>query len=85
VDLFYSILNKEGPGVQSTRFGTSQVAAGKRMIAKIIEQYAHSTQNWHMLRLLDRFRERFPKRFEEPVERRAASAAMTGGIPTLYK
>jgi hypothetical protein len=76
VDLFYSILDKEGPGVQSTRFGTSQVATGKRMIIKIIEQYARDTQNWHMLRLLDRFRERFPKRFEEPeVPKRKAVVA----------
>jgi hypothetical protein len=75
VDLFYSILDKEGPGVQSTRFGTSQVARGKLMIVKIIEQYAQSTQNWHMLRLLDRFRERFPKRFEEPAGRKAGSVA----------
>ena len=47
----------------------------------------NDTQNWHMLRLLDRFRERYPKRFEEPAvsKKRAGSVAMTGGIPTLYK
>jgi hypothetical protein len=79
VDLFYSILNKEGAGEQSRRFGMSQVARGKLMIVKTIEQYAQSTQNWHMLRLLDRFRERYPKRFTSPAspKTRAAVAGTT--------
>jgi hypothetical protein len=67
VDIFYSILDGEGAGEQSRRFGMSQVARGKLMIVKTIEQYARSTQNWHMLRLLDRFRERYPKRFSAPA------------------
>jgi hypothetical protein len=37
VDLFYSILNKEGAEVQSRRFGMPQVARGKLMIVKTIE------------------------------------------------
>jgi hypothetical protein len=82
VDLFYSILDKEGPGVQSRRFGMSKVATGRRMIVKTIEQYAQSTQNWHMLRLLDRFRKRFPNPFVEPQRsrRRATGAGATQEI-----
>ena len=38
VDLFYSIINKEGSEVQSRRFGMSQVANGRRMIVQTIEQ-----------------------------------------------
>jgi hypothetical protein len=74
VDLFYSILDKEGPEVQSRRFGMSQVATGRRMIVKTIEQYAQATENWHLLRLLDRFRERFPNRFAEPQRSRPMAA-----------
>jgi hypothetical protein len=79
VDLVYSVLDKEGPGVQSRRFGMSQVATGRRMIVKTIEQYAQTTQNWHLMRLLDRFRERFPNRFAEPQRsrRRATGAGTT--------
>ena len=73
VDLFYSILNKEGPEVQSRRFGMGKVAIGRRMIVQTIEQYAQATQNWHLLRLLDRFRERFPNRFAEPQRSRRRS------------
>ena len=78
VDLFYSILKGEGVEVQSRRFGMPQVARGKLMIVRTIEQYARDTQNWHMLRLLDRFRERYPKRFEEPPGRRAVVGANSG-------
>jgi hypothetical protein len=81
VDLFYSIIRKEGPEVQSRRFGMGQVARGKLMIVRTIEQYARDTQNWHMLRLLDRFRERYPKRFEGPTEapKKAAILAARAG------
>ncbi len=78
VDLFYSILNGEGPEVQSRRFGMGKVAIGRRMIVQTIERYAQTTQNWHLLRLLDRFRERFPNRFAEPNRsRRRATGAGT--------
>jgi hypothetical protein len=81
VDLFYSIIRKEGPEVQSRRFGMPQVARGKLMIVRTIQQYAHDTENWQMLRLLDRFRERFPKRFEGPAEapKKAAILAARAG------
>ena len=79
VDLFYSILNGEGSEVQSRRFGMPQVTTGRRMIVQTIERYAQTTQNWHLLRLLDRFRERFPNRFAEPNKsrRRTTGAGTT--------
>jgi hypothetical protein len=79
VDLFHSLLAKEGPEVQSRRFGMSNVAKGRRMIVGIIQQYAQKSQNWHLMRLLDRFRERFPNRFAEPQRsrRRATGAGAT--------
>ena len=78
VDLFYSIINKEGPEVQSRRFGMSNVAKGRRMIVTIIQQYAQETENWHLLRLLDRFRERYPSRFAPPqTSRRRTTGAGT--------
>jgi hypothetical protein len=87
IDLFYSILDGEGAEVQSKRFGMPQLARGKLMIVKTIEQYAKSTQNWHMLRLLDRFRERYPRRFGTPAAgpRAAEIGGPAGGIPTLFK
>ncbi len=79
VDLFFSILDKEGPEVQSRRFDMSQVATGRRMIVQTIQQYAQTTQNWHLMRLLDRFRERYPNRFASPQRsrRRATGAGTT--------
>jgi hypothetical protein len=79
VDLFHSLLNREGPEVQSRRFGMSQVARGRRMIIQTIERYAQETQNWHLMRLLDKFRERFPNRFAEPQQsrRRTTGAGTT--------
>jgi hypothetical protein len=66
VDLFHSMLNKEGGEIQRQRFGSTQAAVGRHMIVQTIERYAQTTQNWRMLRLLDRFRERFPSRFSPP-------------------
>ena len=66
VDLFHSMLDKEGGEVQRQRFGATQAAVGRHMIIQTIERYAQATQNWHMLRLLDRFRECFPSRFAPP-------------------
>ena len=75
VDLFHSLLNKEGSEVQSRRFGMSKVATGRHMIIKTIEQYAQATQNWHLLRLLDRFREKYPNRFAAPATRTGRARA----------
>jgi hypothetical protein len=69
VELFYSMLDKEGSEMQRKRFGLSQAAVGRHMIVQAIENYAQATQNWHMLRLVDRFRDRYPNRFAAPVSR----------------
>ncbi len=66
VDLFHSMLDKDGGEAQRKRFGAIQAAVGRHMVVQTIEKYAQATQNWQMLRLLDRFRERFPSRFAPP-------------------
>ena len=75
VDLFHSLLAKEGPEVQSRRFGMPQVARGRRMIIQTIERYAQETQNWHLQRLLGKFRERYPSRFAPPQQSKRRTAA----------
>ena len=79
VDLFRSMLNKDRLKVQNRRFGQAQAAEGRKRIVQLIEQYARATQNWTMLRLLDRFRERFPSRFTLP-SRAKEKAAVTATI-----
>jgi hypothetical protein len=78
VDLFHSMLDKESGELQRRRFGANQVAIGRHLIVQTIERYGTQTQNWHMLRLLDRFRERYPSRFIPPAgpKKRAVVAAM---------
>jgi hypothetical protein len=78
VDLFHFVLGKEGGEMQRKRFGPSQAAVGRHMIVQTIERYAQATQNWQMLRLLDRFRERYPSRFAAPqTPRRRVTGAGT--------
>jgi hypothetical protein len=51
---------------------------GRHTIIQTIERYAQATQNWHMLRLLDRFRGRFPSRFAPPQSiKRKPAATLT--------
>jgi hypothetical protein len=57
VDLFTSILKGEGTRAQRSRFGHAKADAMRKTIVQIIEQYAYQSQNWHLLRLLDRFRD----------------------------
>jgi hypothetical protein len=57
VDLFLSILNGEGTRVQRTQFGHNRADAMRKIIVQVIEQYAQRTQNWHLLRLLDKFKD----------------------------
>ena len=57
VDLFLSILRGEGTRTQRSRFGHAIADAGRKIIVQTIEQYAYKTQNWQLLRLLDRFRD----------------------------
>ena len=57
VDLFQSILRGEGTRIQRSRFGFTTADAGRKMIVQVIQQYAYQSRNWHLLRLLDRFRD----------------------------
>ena len=56
-DLFMSILRGEGTRVQRNRFGQGRADSMRKTIMQVIEQYAQRTQNWQLLRLLDRFRD----------------------------
>lgn len=56
-DLFLSILRGEGTRVQRSRFGHSRADLMRKTIVQVIERYARQTENWHLLRLLDRFRD----------------------------
>ncbi len=57
VDLFKSILRGEGTRIQRQTFGYDRADAGRKLIVQTIQRYANDTQNWHLLRLLDRFRD----------------------------
>ena len=54
-DLFQSILRGEGTRIQRTRFGHAVADAGRKIIIQVIQRYAYRSQNWHLLRLCDRF------------------------------
>ena len=56
-DLFLSILQGEGTRAQRSRFGHTTADVGRKVIVQVIQQYAQQTSNWHLLRLLDRFRD----------------------------
>jgi hypothetical protein len=55
-DLFVSILKGEGTRAQRARFGHDRADMMRKIIVQVVERYARQTQNWHLLRLLDRFR-----------------------------
>jgi hypothetical protein len=57
VTLFQSILAGEGTRAQRIRFGHDRADQGRKMIVQTIEHYARQTQNWSLLRLLNRFRD----------------------------
>ena len=50
-------LRGEGTRAQRSRFGYTKADSMRKMIVQVIQQYAHQTRNWHLLRLLDRFRD----------------------------
>ena len=56
-DLFLSILRGEGTRTQRQHFGHAKADTMRRIIVQVVEQYARQTQNWHLMRLLDRFRD----------------------------
>lgn len=57
VDLFQSIIAGEGTRIQRARFGHDRADQGRQLIVQIIRQYAYQTQNWQLLRLLNRFQD----------------------------
>jgi hypothetical protein len=57
VDLFMSIMRGEGTRAQRSRFGYSKADMMRKTIVQVIGEYAQRTQNWQLLRLLDRFRD----------------------------
>ena len=52
VSLFRSILDSEGTREQRRRFGRRATDVGREIIFKTLGDYARSTQNWELLRLL---------------------------------
>jgi hypothetical protein len=57
VDLFQSIMRGEATRVQREKFGRAKADQGRKMIVQVIQDYARQTQNYGLLRLLDRFRD----------------------------
>jgi hypothetical protein len=57
VDLFVSIMKGAGTRNQRIRFGHGKADTMRKMIVQTVQQYAYKTQNWHLLRLLNRFRD----------------------------
>ena len=66
VALFRSILAGEGTRVQRTRFGYTKADEGRKIIVKTVEDYAHRTENYRLLRLLDKIRNPEPKKPRPP-------------------
>ena len=56
-DLFRDIMQGTGTRAQREKFGYTRADEGRKIILKTIEEYANKTQNWHLLRLLDRFKD----------------------------
>ena len=71
--LFQSILNQEGTRVQRQKFGHNAADRGRKIIVKTITDYAHKTQNWQLLNLLDRFKD-FTGNKADPSRRRQRKA-----------
>jgi hypothetical protein len=57
VDLFGSILAGETLPAQRAKFGWRAVDLGRKIIVQAVEDYARSTDNWALLRLLDKIRD----------------------------
>ncbi len=56
VDLLRSIMSGTGLANQRKTFGHTFADRGRKIIVKTIEDYAYRTENWSLLRLLDRIR-----------------------------
>lgn len=57
-DLFRAIMSGDRMQQQVARFGDRPTRMGRAIIIRTIEDYAHATGNYRLLRLLERFRER---------------------------
>lgn len=57
VDLFQSILAGDTVPAQKAKFGGRAVDVGRKIIVQTVEDYARSTENFGLMRLLDRIRE----------------------------
>ncbi len=68
-DLFVSILRGDGTRAQRARFGHNRADSMRKIIVQVIQQYAYRSQNWHLLRLLDRF-QGFQGNRSDPVRRK---------------
>jgi hypothetical protein len=66
VDLFKSIVAGEGTRVQRSRFGYSTADAGRRVIVQTIENYARRSENYGLLRLLDKIQHPEPQEPRPP-------------------
>ena len=87
VDLFTSILKGEGTQTQRIRFGHGRADTMRKIIMQVIEQYAQRTQNWQLLRLLNKFRD-FQGNRPDPVRqqsdrrsRQSPLSARRAGLP----
>lgn len=57
LDLFQSIISGDTVPAQKVKFGGRAVDSGRKIIVQAVEDYAQSTENWALLRLLGKIRE----------------------------
>jgi hypothetical protein len=60
IDLFNSILSGETVPVQKAKFGGRAVEVGRKVIVQAVGDYARSTENWGLMRLLDKISDPMP-------------------------
>jgi hypothetical protein len=72
VDLFMALISGELPTtrLQRAKWGKARADAARKTIVAAVEDYARATDNWHLLRLLDRFRDFDPTK-PDPNARRS--------------
>jgi hypothetical protein len=72
VDLFTGLVSGEvsTTRLQRAKWGKTRADAARKIIVDAIESYARATENWHLLRLLDGFKDYDPTK---PTARRSHS------------
>lgn len=72
VDLFTGLISGELPTtrLQRAKWGKQRADAARKVIVAAVEDYAKASENWHLLRLLDRFKDYDPAR-PDPTARRS--------------